>query len=295
MDEFSLNIKPLYIGKVRDVYEVDKKKLLIIATDRISCFDYILPTPIPGKGEILTQLSVFWFDYVKDIIPNHLITADINKYPKPFNKKGIDGRSMLVKKAERIDIECVARGYLSGSGWKEYRKTGIVCGIKLLFRLKESDKLPEPIFTPSTKADSGHDMNITFEDVVKSKGSDLAKFLKETTIKLYTKASKYTEKCGIILADTKFEFGFLDGKIILIDEIFTPDSSRFWDKEKYEPGRPQESFDKQFVRDYLESINWNKEPPVPELPDEIVKKTQQKYQEAYDRIVKKTYKCTGVR
>ena len=286
MNDFLPDSKPFYRGKVRDVYEVDKKKLLIVATDRISCFDYILPTPIPGKGKILTRLSVFWFDYVKDIIPNHLITADINKYPKPFNEKSIDGRSMLVHRADRIDIECVARGYLSGSGWKEYKKSGIVSGIKLPAGLRESDKLPEPIFTPSTKADSGHDMNITYEDIVKNKGIDLAKFLKETTIELYTKASKYTETCGIILADTKFEFGVFDGKKILIDEIFTPDSSRFWDREKYEPGRPQESFDKQFVRDYLESIKWNKEPPVPELPEEIVKKTQQKYQQSYDRIKK---------
>ncbi|MDI6641990.1 MAG: phosphoribosylaminoimidazolesuccinocarboxamide synthase [Elusimicrobiota bacterium] len=284
-----MSLKLFYRGKVRDVFEVDedKTKLLIVATDRISCFDYVLPTPIPDKGKILTQLSVFWFEYLKDIIDNHLISADISVIAKFIRQKGSDefkDRSMLVKKAKRINVECVVRGYISGSAWREYQNTGFVCAVKLPSGLRESDKLPEPIFTPATKSNTRHDIDISYDRVVDMVGSEVAKFLKEKSLALYNKATSYAEKCNIIIADSKFEFGFVDDKIILIDEIFTPDSSRFWDKEKYKVGVPQDSYDKQFVRDYLERIGWNKQPPAPELPKEIVDKTREKYFEGYKRI-----------
>ncbi|MBI5574709.1 MAG: phosphoribosylaminoimidazolesuccinocarboxamide synthase [Elusimicrobia bacterium] len=265
-------MKLVYRGKVRDVYEVDNDKLLIVATDRISCFDFVLPTSIPDKGKILTRISLFWFNYLKNIIKNHLISSntDIEEFKD---------RAMLVKKAKRIDIECIVRGYLSGSGWKEYQQNYCcVCGNKLPLGLKESEKLPYPIFTPSTKASDGeHDINIREQEAEKIVGCEIVKIIKEKSIMLYEKASQYALSKGIIIADTKFEFGLVDEKIILIDEVFTPDSSRFWEKEKYSPGLSQESLDKQYVRDYLLSIRWDMKPPVPELSEEVVKKTKEKY------------------
>lgn len=265
-------------GKVRDVYDLEDK-LLVISTDRISCFDVVLPTCIPHKGEVLTKLSLFWFELIKDIIENHLVTADVNKYPAVLQKykDEIIGRSMLVKKAKGIPIECVVRGYLSGSGWKEYQKSQSICGIKLPAGLKESDKLPEPIFTPSTKEDVGHDINVSQEYVEKQVGKDVTQKLKNLSIAIYKKASDYAQTKGIIIADTKFEFGFYQDKIILIDEVLTPDSSRFWPKDGYCQGKGQPSFDKQFVRDYLESLDWDKTPPAPDLPQDIISKTTEKY------------------
>jgi phosphoribosylaminoimidazole-succinocarboxamide synthase len=269
-------------GKVRDVYSIDGK-LLIIATDRISAFDYILATGIPDKGRVLTQLSIFWFDFLRDVIPTHFLTAQIAEYPQPLPRYAdqIEGRSMLVKRANMIEIECVARGYLSGSGWKEYQQHGTVCGISLPSGLRESDKLPEPIFTPSTKAQSGHDENVPFERVASSIGGDLAKRLRDLTLDIYSRAAKYAETRGIIIADTKFEFGFAGDQLLLGDEVLTPDSSRFWPAETYQPGGPQFSFDKQYVRDYLESIRWNKQPPAPGLPGEVAAKTGEKYRQAF--------------
>ena len=272
-------------GKVRDLYALDGQ-LLFVATDRISAFDYVLGTGIPEKGRVLTQLSLFWFDFLKNIVKNHLITANVDEYPAPLRKHAdtLRGRSMLVKKAEMIDIECVARGYLSGSGWKEYQKTGAVCGIQLPSGLKESDKLPEPIFTPATKAVTGHDENISFEEMVKHTGRDLAEQLRDLTLKIYSTAADYAAGKGIIIADTKFEFGRTADGIILADEVLTPDSSRFWPADKYQPGKAQESFDKQFVRDYLEEIKWNKQPPAPSLPDDVARKTSEKYIQAYKTV-----------
>jgi phosphoribosylaminoimidazole-succinocarboxamide synthase len=279
-------IKLFKRGKVRDLYELDDK-LLIVATDRISAFDCIMPNGIPGKGRILTQMSLFWFDFVKEIVENHLISADVNQFPQKIEKFRdiLESRSMLVKKAEQIGVECVVRGYLSGSGWREYRSSGSICGIELPHGLTESDKLPELIFTPATKAASGHDQNISFAEVIKLLGEEKATILKDLSIQIYTKASEYAESKGIIIADTKFEFGVCSGEIILIDEILSPDSSRFWPRERYQPGCPQESYDKQFVRDYLESLGWNKKPPAPTLPAEVVQKTLGKYEEAYNRLV----------
>ena len=272
-------------GKVRDLYALDGQ-LLFVATDRISAFDYVLETGIPEKGRVLTQLSLFWFDFLKNIVQNHLITANVDEYPASLRKHAdaLRGRSMLVKKAQMIDIECVARGYLSGSGWKEYQKTGAVCGIKLPAGLKESDKLPDPIFTPATKAVTGHDENISFEEMVKHTGSELAEQLRDLTLKIYSTAADYAAGKGIIIADTKFEFGRTADGIILADEVLTPDSSRFWPADKYQPGRTQESFDKQFVRDYLEAIKWNKQPPAPSLPDDVARKTSEKYIQAYTTV-----------
>jgi phosphoribosylaminoimidazole-succinocarboxamide synthase len=272
-------------GKVRDLYALDGQ-LLFVATDRISAFDYVLGTGIPEKGRVLTQLSLFWFDFLKNIVQNHLITANVDEYPASLRKHAdaLRGRSMLVKKAQMIDIECVARGYLSGSGWKEYQKTGAVCGIKLPAGLKESDKLPEPIFTPATKAVTGHDENIPFEEMVKHTGRELAEQLRDLTLKIYSTAADYAAGKGIIIADTKFEFGRTADGIILADEVLTPDSSRFWPADKYQPGRTQESFDKQFVRDYLEAIKWNKQPPAPSLPDDVARKTSEKYIQAYKTV-----------
>jgi phosphoribosylaminoimidazole-succinocarboxamide synthase len=272
-------------GKVRDVYDLGDK-LLVISTDRISCFDVVLPCGIPHKGRILTALSCFWFDFTKDITRHHLITSEINKYPKYLQeyKHGLQGRSMLVVKAKPFPVECIVRGYLSGSGWKEYKEKQSVCGIKLRPGLKESDKLPEIIFTPSTKADFGHDININqkyAEDLI---GKDAAKKLKELSIAIYKKASDYAFSRGIIIADTKFEFGADNNEIILIDEVLTPDSSRFWPRDSYQPGKAQPSFDKQFVRDYLETLDWDKTPPAPVLPEGIIQKTSAKYLEAYQKI-----------
>jgi phosphoribosylaminoimidazole-succinocarboxamide synthase len=269
-------------GKVRDVYRVGDN-LLIIATDRISAFDYILATGIPDKGRVLTQLSIFWFDFLRDVTPTHFLTANVDEYPAPLAqfRDQLEGRSMLVKRANMIEIECVARGYISGSGWKEYQQQGTVCGIKLPAGLRESDKLPEPIFTPATKAQTGHDENVSFEHVVSLIGAELAKRLRDLTLDIYGRAARYAETKGIIIADTKFEFGFVGDELVLGDEVLTPDSSRFWPAETYKPGGAQFSFDKQYVRDYLESIHWNKQPPAPPLPAEVAAKTGEKYREAY--------------
>jgi len=284
------SLKAFAKGKVRDIYDLDDK-LLIVASDRISAFDFVLPTPIPDKGKVLTQISIFWFNFFKASVPNHFLSEDIEKFlGNKLSKDEISmlkGRSMIVTKAKRLNIECIIRGYLSGSAWKEYRETGKVCEINIGTGLKESDRLSEPIFTPSIKSMSGHDINITEEQVINNEGAEVTRQIKEKSMLLYDKACKYAEKYGIIIADTKFEFGELNGKIILIDEALTPDSSRFWDKSKYAPGKGQESFDKQFVRDYLESIKWNKEPPVPELPADIVNKTSEKYLEAFKKIAQR--------
>ena len=272
-------------GKVRDVYQVDGK-LLIVATDRISAFDYILPTGIPDKGRVLTQLSIFWFDFLKEITPTHFLTARVSEYPEGLHPYAdqLEGRSMLVKRAQMVEIECVARGYLAGSGWKEYRQQGTVCGIPLPAGLQDGSRLPEPIFTPSTKAQTGHDENISFDQMVSLVGADLSRRLRDLTLEIYTRAARYAEGKGIIIADTKFEFGFVGSELVLGDEVLTPDSSRFWPAETYKPGGAQFSFDKQFVRDYLESVKWNKQPPAPPLPDDIAAKTGEKYRQAYSAL-----------
>jgi len=272
-------------GKVREVFDLGEH-LLIVATDRISAFDYILPTPIPDKGKILTQLSLFWFDFTSGIVENHLITGDVDQFPRELRgfREVLEKRSMLVKKAERIDVECVVRGYLAGGGFKEYREKGSVSGVPLPKGLPEGARLPQPIFTPATKASSGHDVNISYEEMVRMVGKELSEKIRDISLEIYKTASSYGESRGIIIADTKFEFGIIDGELILIDEILTPDSSRFWPRASYQPGGSQVSFDKQFVRDYLESIGWDKKPPVPELPPDIVEKTREKYLEAYRRL-----------
>jgi len=267
-------------GKVRDVYDLGKT-LLIVATDRISCFDVVLPTPIPGKGNVLTQLSRFWFDKLADIVPNHYCGTDMSVVRDPVARDQLEGRSMLVRKAKPLPIEAIVRGYLSGSAWKEYSSTGRFRGLKLPPGLYESDLLPEPAYTPSTKAEQGsHDENITFDDTVSLLGEKVARKVRDTSLHLYTAAAELARTRGVIIADTKFEFGLVGDDLILIDEVLTPDSSRFWPSEGYKPGRPQPSFDKQYVRDYLESIGWNKQPPAPELPSEIVSRTTEKYREA---------------
>ena len=263
-------------GKVRDVYVAGDDRLLFVATDRISAFDYVLGSGIPDKGKVLTQISLFWFDFLKNLIPNHVLSTDVAQWGGE-----LIGRAMLVKRAKMIDVECVARGYLSGSGWKDYQRTGCVCGIPLPSGLKESDRLPEPIFTPSTKAQSGHDENISFESASNMIGPDLAQRLRSMTLAIYSKAAAYAESRGIILADTKFEFGFVGGELVLADEALTPDSSRFWPRDTYSPGGAQPSYDKQFVRDYLEAIKWDKKPPAPSLPEDVVSRTSEKYKEAY--------------
>ena len=269
-------------GKVRDVYHVGEQ-LVIVATDRISAFDYILPTGIPDKGRVLTQLSIFWFDFLRDLTPTHFLTSRVEDYPAPLAqfREQLEGRSMLVKRARMIDVECVARGYLAGSGWKEYREHGTVCGIQLPAGLRESDQLPEPIFTPASKAQAGHDENVSFERVCSLVGESLAKRLRDLTLAIYARAARFAESKGVIIADTKFEFGFVGEELVLGDEVLTPDSSRFWPADTYRPGGPQFSFDKQFVRDYLESIRWNKQPPAPPLPEEVAVKTSEKYRQAY--------------
>jgi len=275
-------------GKVRDVYRVDGR-LLIVATDRISAFDYILPTGIPDKGRVLTQLSIFWFDFLRGVTPTHFLTADVDAYPAPLPayRDQLEGRSMLVERAQMVEIECVARGYLAGSGWKEYRSQGTVCGIPLPAGLSESDRLPEPIFTPSTKAATGHDENISFETMCSLVGAELSERLRDLTLEIYSRAAAYAETKGVIIADTKFEFGFVDGELVLGDEVLTPDSSRFWPAENYRPGGAQFSYDKQYVRDYLESIHWDKKPPAPPLPVEVAGKTSEKYRQAYQVLTGK--------
>jgi phosphoribosylaminoimidazole-succinocarboxamide synthase len=269
-------------GKVRDVYSVEDK-LLIVATDRISAFDVVLPSAIPHKGAVLTALSIFWFEFLKDVVANHFISADVAGYPPPLSNYAdqLDDRSMLVVRAEAVPIECVARGYLSGSGWKEYKTTGAVCGIKLPVGLKESDKLPEPIFTPATKEQTGHDVNISEAQMAAVVGAELTATLKGLTLEIYSKAAAYASERGIIIADTKFEFGTKNGSVILIDEVLTPDSSRFWPIDSYRSGVGQPSFDKQYVRDYLETLDWDKTPPGPVLPDDVIAHTTDKYLEAY--------------
>ena len=273
-------------GKVRDLYAIDDA-LLLVASDRISAFDHVLGSGIPGKGKILTQISLFWFDLLSDIVPHHLITADVNKYPavlQPFAEQ-LDGRSMLVKRAKMFPVECVARGYLAGSGWKDYRATGKMCDIPLPHGLQDGSQLPEPLFTPATKSEGGaHDENISFEEITARIGAEDASELRRLTLAIYSKAARHAESRGLILADTKFEFGRVDGTILLADEVLTPDSSRFWDAAAWRPGGPQPSFDKQFVRDYLEAIQWNKQPPVPSLPGDVVERTQAKYLEAFQRL-----------
>jgi len=273
-------------GKVRDVYRLGNDQLLFVATDRISAFDYVLATGIPHKGRVLTQISLFWFEFLREVVPNHLVTADVEQYPASLRAHAdqLRGRSMLVMRAEMVPVECVVRGYVSGSAWKEYKATGKVCGIELPKGLKESDKLPEPIFTPSTKATTGHDENIPFEEMVRVVGRERSEKLREATLKIYTKAADYAVTRGIILADTKFEFGITSKGITLADEVLTPDSSRFWPADKYQPGRAQDSYDKQYVRDYLEEIHWNKQPPAPALPPEVARKTSEKYLEAYHQL-----------
>ncbi len=273
-------------GKVRDLYRVDNEHLLLVATDRISAFDYVLATGIPNKGSVLTQLSLFWFDFLKDIVPNHLVTADEDRYPQHLRKyqAHLRGRSMLVVHADMVPVECVVRGYIAGSAWKEYQKKGSVCGITLPYGLRESDKLPQPIFTPATKANTGHDENISFAEMKKIAGSALSEQLRDLSLRMYQAAADYAAARGILIADTKFEFGRTAAGLVLADEVLTPDSSRFWPGDSYSPGRGQESFDKQYVRDYLEKIRWNKQPPAPALPPEVADNTSAKYMEAFRRL-----------
>jgi phosphoribosylaminoimidazole-succinocarboxamide synthase len=287
--------RPNRQGKVRDIYEFGDR-LLIVASDRISAFDYVLGSGIPDKGKVLTQISAFWFDRTRSIVDNHLLSTDATEFPGEARRAAdlLSGRSMLVRRTEPLPIECVARGYISGSGWKDYVATGAVCGIRLPSGLRESDRLPQPIFTPATKAESGHDINITEKEAADRVGRRVLDRVRELTLRLYADGAAHAESRGIIVADTKFEFGLLpldeddqrrvEDRIILIDEVLTPDSSRFWPRDTYNPGGPQPSFDKQFVRDYLERIKWNKQPPVPSLPDDVVEKTREKYVEAFRRL-----------
>jgi phosphoribosylaminoimidazole-succinocarboxamide synthase len=275
-------------GKVRDVYDLGDH-LLIVATDRISAFDYVLGSGIPDKGKVLTQISAFWFDLTREVVPNHLVSIDSRDFPAPVRRHAavLAGRTMFVRKAATVPIECVVRGYLAGSGWQEYRRTGQVCGIELARGLRESDRLPRPIFTPATKAATGHDENISLEEAGHVVGAELMTQLRDISVRLYERGAAHAEARGIIVADTKFEFGLVDGdpgRILLIDEMLTPDSSRFWPIDRYEPGHGQPSFDKQFVRDYLEQIKWNKQPPVPSLPDDVIERTRAKYLEAFRRL-----------
>jgi phosphoribosylaminoimidazole-succinocarboxamide synthase len=273
-------------GKVRDVYNLDPDHLLFVATDRISAFDYVLATGIPHKGRVLTQISLFWFDFLKDIVPNHFVTADVNQYPAAIRAHAdeLRGRSMMVMRADMFPVECVARGYLSGSGWKEYKASGKVCGIELPKGLQESDQLPEPIFTPATKATTGHDINISFEEMCTLVDPKLSAQLRDLTLSIYKKAADYARQRGIIIADTKFEFGQTAKGITLADEVLTPDSSRFWPADTYQPGKAQDSYDKQYVRDYLEEIRWNKQPPAPALPHDVALRTSEKYLGAYRQL-----------
>ncbi len=284
------NLKLHASGKVRDVYQLDNERLLFVATDRISAFDYVLATGIPHKGNVLSQLSLFWFDFLSEVVPNHLITADVAQYPEDLQKYAdqLRGRSMLVQRAQMFPVECVVRGYISGSAWKEYKASGKVCGIELPAGLRESDAFPEPIFTPSTKAETGHDENISFSAMCEIVGAEAASTLRDLTLRVYKKAAAYARQRGIIIADTKFEFGRTAKGITLADEVLTPDSSRFWPADKYQPGRSQESYDKQYVRDYLEQIHWNKQPPAPALPAEVATRTSEKYLDAYRQLTGRT-------
>ena len=288
--ETNLPLKIFKKGKVRDLYEFDKS-LLLIATDRISAFDYVLRDPIPYKGICLTQISKFWFQYFSGVVSNQLISADFSSFPSELHdfKDILYGRSMLVKKAKVFPIECIVRGYISGSAWKSYKKDGTVCGLKLPLGLKESDKFDEPLFTPSTKADSGHDVNISFDEMDNIVGNEVAEKIRDLSIDIYQKATDYAKRRGIIIADTKFEFGMIGDEIVLVDEVLTPDSSRFWPEESYSPGRPQPSFDKQYLRDYLISTNWDKNSPPPRLPVEVTTETQRKYIDAYEKIIGKRF------
>jgi phosphoribosylaminoimidazole-succinocarboxamide synthase len=280
------DLRLLASGKVRDVYQLDDERLLFVATDRISAFDYVLATGIPNKGRVLTQISLFWFDFLSDVVPNHVITADVERYPQALQKYAdqLKGRSMIVQRAEMFPVECVVRGYISGSAWKEYQATGKVCGIALPAGLCESEAFPEPIFTPATKAVTGHDENISFARMCEILGAETSSHLRDITLRIYSKAAAYARQRGIIIADTKFEFGRTAKGITLADEVLTPDSSRFWSAAKYAPGRGQESYDKQYVRDYLEKIRWNKQPPAPALPAEVASGTSEKYLDAYFQI-----------
>lgn len=281
------DLKLVRRGKVRDIYDLGEH-LLMVVSDRVSAFDVILPNGIPGKGGILTQISLFWFEMMKDIIENHIVSSDVDEFPaqcEPY-REDLDGRSILVKKASPMPVECIVRGYISGSGWKGYQTDGKVCGIPLPAGLRESDRLPEALFTPSTKAEEGHDINISFDETVKIVGKETAEQLRNTSLAIYKKAARHAETKGIIIADTKFEFGMYNDKLILIDEILTPDSSRFWSKKDYQPGRGQDSFDKQIVRDYLETLDWDKTPPGPVLPDDVVEKTVRRYQEILEILTK---------
>ena len=279
-------LKLIHRGKVRDLYAFEDL-ILMVATDRLSAFDVVFPDPVPDKGRILTSLSVFWFRMLEKLVPNHIVETDVAKFPPALVRYSdvLKDRSMLVKKAEPLAIECIVRGYITGSGWKDYLRTGSVCGIRLPEGLRESERLPEPIFTPSTKADVGlHDENISLENAAEVVGRDTLERVSKVSLEIYKTASEYALSRGIIIADTKFEFGFIGSDLCLIDEVLTPDSSRFWPVDSYEPGRPQQSFDKQFVRDYLESIKWDKKPPAPKLPEEIITKTRQRYLDAYRRL-----------
>jgi len=291
VSETNLPLKAFKKGKVRDVYDVNDK-LLLIVTDRISAFDFVLHEPIPNKGICLTQISKFWFDFFKDTAQNHVISAEIEDFPEELQiyKKILNGRSMLVKKAKVFPVECIVRGYISGSAWKSYQKNGSVCGIKLPKGLKESDKFDEPLFTPSTKAESGHDINISLNEMKKLIGKEDAEKIKNLSLEIYNKGAEYAQEKGIIIADTKFEFGKIDDEIIIVDELLTPDSSRFWPADKYEPGRSQPSYDKQYVRDYLTSTGWDKNSNPPNLPDYVIEETKNKYQEAYERITGEKFK-----
>ncbi len=279
-------IRPLRSGKVRDIFDLGEN-LLLVASDRVSAFDVVLPTGIPEKGKILTQISLFWFKQMEDIIPNHLISTDVNDFPAVCQpgRELLNGRSMLVRKAKPLPVECIVRGYISGSGWKEYKKSNTVCGIKLPEGLLESSKLPEPLFTPSTKAEEGHDINITFDEVINIVGKDMAEKLRDISLSMYTRARDMAEKKGIIIADTKFEFGIFNDNLISIDEVLTPDSSRFWSVKTYAPGRSQDSYDKQIVRDYLLGLDWNQQPPGPELPPNIVEKAAARYREIIEILM----------
>lgn len=286
-------VELLASGKVRDVYRVGdcgNDQLLIVATDRISAFDCVLPQGIPGKGRVLTQMSLFWFDFLKEVVPNHLISADVDDFPAPLReyREQLEGRSMLVKRCRMEPVECVARGYVSGSGWKDYQRTGAICGIALPPGLRESDRLPEPLFTPAAKATTGHDENISFEAAVQTSGLATATLLRDLTLRIYARAAEHADSRGIILADTKFEFGWHKGELLLGDEVLTPDSSRYWPRDTYQPGGAQKSFDKQFVRDYLETLTWNKQPPAPPLPADVIERTAEKYHEAYRLITGQT-------
>ncbi len=282
-------MKKISSGKVREIYEVDDDKLMMVVSDRISAFDVILPTPVKDKGKVLNRISEFWFDYVKDIIPNHIITTKFEEFPTEFQKEEFRDRSMLVRKLKMLPIECIVRGYITGSGWKSYQENGIVCGIELPKGLRESEKLPEPIFTPSTKAAEGHDINISFEETCNIIGKDLAEKVKKKTIEIYKKCSEYARTKGIIIADTKFEFGLDEnGELVLGDEVLTPDSSRFWPADDYEVGRSQKSFDKQYMRDWLKQNHWDAEHPTP-IPEDVIETTRAKYIEAFERITGKKF------